>query len=233
MSLIKKFFHKKIEAGSLDTIESAQYPLIIVPFYGSPVAVRVRELTEVQIKACGKFSLIETFKDKVRQKQMQDEDNMQAMLEYCEKHHEICKSALVKPTFEEIIEKITDQSVIEKREKLKSLEEKLKEVPIGKDRTALEKEIDMLMAWTDFLLPSDFTAAIVSYVLHIDRSGIKDLTEELLLEAAVLAELGHDNPADHLHGEWTDFLRDDINYRAWLLRAEQKEEQRRERKNAG
>jgi len=49
-----------------------------------------------------------------------------------------------------------------------------------------------------------------------------------LIEAAILAERGHDNPANHLNGNFTDFMKDDINKRAWLLL----EDERENKKNA-
>ena len=45
----------------------------------------------------------------------------------------------------------------------------------------------------------------------------------MLLEAAILAERGHNNPADHIHGIFTDFMKDDINKRAWILLTEERE----------
>ena len=46
----------------------------------------------------------------------------------------------------------------------------------------------------------------------------------MLLDAAILATNGHNNPADHLKGIFTHFNEDDINRRAWGIYAEWKKE---------
>ena len=51
----------------------------------------------------------------------------------------------------------------------------------------------------------------------------------MLLEAAILATNGKDNPADHLTGVYTDIQRDDINKCAWIVYSEYHEEKELER----
>jgi len=199
----------------------------MAPFFGTPVPVMLRELTQAQIMACGSFSLIETFKDKIERQQKSDNLDLDTVIEYSEKHNEICKRALLKPTYDEIIEMITDTKIEEARNKLKELKERIKETPRGEERTKIEHEIDSLRVWTDLILPDDFTSFIVSYTLNIEKSDIKELTREVLLNAAILAEQGHDNPADHVTGKFTDFMKDDINSRAWIILRDAREENRR------
>ena len=66
---IRKFLHSLSIALSvsktIDKIKDANCSLIFVPFRDVMVPVYVRELTQVQIIACGQFSLIETFQDKI------------------------------------------------------------------------------------------------------------------------------------------------------------------------
>jgi len=69
----------------------------------------------------------------------------------------------------------------------------------------------------EFLLPADFVSYIVSYALKVDESDIKLISEDMLFEAADMAKRGHDNPADHMQGNFTDFNREDINKRAWVV----------------
>jgi hypothetical protein len=87
------------------------------------------------------------------------------------------------------------------------------------------------MIWTDYLLPEDFTAFIASYALGIDKGDIKKVSEKMLLEAAALAEKGHDNPADHLDGIWPEvqkgFYLDDINKRAWQILQEYRDKHKK------
>lgn len=223
-----KRLYQAIRSEILDTekIQRAQFPIIMVPFHGVPVPIMVRELTQAQIVACGEFSLIETFQDKINKKSAGDKRDMIKIAEFADLHHAICKRALVKPTYDEIIEAITCRPVIDAREIGDRLKKKLDETPMGEERAKLEREIDELMIWTDLLLPDDFTAAVVSYSLGIEKSDIRELTEEALIQAAILAERGHDNPADHIGGKFTDFMRDDINIRGWLLLHEQRDKTR-------
>lgn len=226
--MMRKLLHRlnttHLDLEAIKQIEQAQYPIIMAPFFGTPVPVMVRELTQAQIIACGSFSLIETFKDKIEKQQKSDNIDLETILEYSEKHHEICKRSLIKPTYEEIIETLTDSVILKSKEKLEQLREKIKDIPRSEEREKIEQEINSLQVWTDLILPDDFTAFIVSYVLGVDKSDIKELSKETLLQAAVLAEFGHDNPANHIDGKFTAFMRDDINSRAWMLLNEQRKE---------
>ena len=58
------FGRKKQHSATLDQFEAAEYSLICAHWKGSPCIVKVRELSDVQIQACGNFSLIETDKYK-------------------------------------------------------------------------------------------------------------------------------------------------------------------------
>jgi hypothetical protein len=212
--------------AALDKIKDGKYNLIIAPFHGTPVPVLVRLLTQAQLRACGSFSVIETFKDKVKRAAAEKKPTLQDFVDYAERQHEICRRALVKPTYDEMIENITDSSVLSAKEKLKKLKAKVKDTPRGEEQKRLLQEIDGLTIWTDLLLPEDFTATITSYVLGVDRSDIKELTEDMLYEAAILARNGHDNPADHLSGNYPrEYMRDEINRRAWSIYGERQKEE--------
>lgn len=202
--------------STIEAIKDAQYTLILAPFHGVPVPVMVRELTQAQIKACGNFSAIETFQDKIKKKQLSaGKTDILQIIEYAEKHHEVCKRAI--RDYDKIIEAITDQSMNDARARVDAAKEKLKETKKGPERAALEKELDILRLWTDLILPDDFTATIVVYSLRINKSDIKELTKEALLSAAILAKRGNDNPADHLQGNFAPWMHDDINIRAWNI----------------
>lgn len=207
---------------SANKIESAKFPIIFAPFHGTPVPVMVQKLTQAQIMACGNFSLIETFEDKIRRKK---KPTRQDIIAYSERNNEIVKAALINPTYEKIFEIIGHTPIAEKSKKiLKELKIKLGQVKGDAKRRAIEEEIDAVHIWTNYLLPSDFTAYITSFVLGIDESDIKTISENMLLEVAILAERGHDNPADHIDGKFTPFMRDDINNRAWYLLTERRKE---------
>jgi hypothetical protein len=208
---------------TLNKIEKAQFPIIFVPFHGDPVQVMVRKLTQAQTLACGSISLIETFHDKIIKKSMAKKRRLSDICSYAEGNTEILKKALVKPTYDQILNMVADGKTIEIKKQLEETREKLSDLKPGPKKSALLAEIDALKIWCEFILPEDFMAAIVSFTLGIDESDIKELSESMLLEAAILAERGHDNPADHIHGIFTDFMRDDINKRAWILLTEERE----------
>lgn len=204
--------------STIEAIKDAQYTLILAPFHGVPVPVMVRELTQAQILACGNFSAIETFQDRIEKQQLLNsskEVDLIKIIEYAEKHHEICKRAL--RDYDKIIEAITDQSTEDAYKRIDAALDKLKLTKKGPERISLERELDVLRVWTDLILPDDFTATIVSYALGIDKSDIKELTREALLSAAILAKRGHNNPADHIQGNFAPWMLDDINIRAYNI----------------
>ncbi|MDD3388206.1 MAG: hypothetical protein PHU58_07040 [Prevotella sp.] len=204
--------------------DSIKTPLIQVPFHGEPVLVQVRELTQAQIMACGggNMSLIETFQDKIRLKK---KPTLKEIVAYAEIQTELCKRALLKPTYAEVFEVCAKGVDIEKNlEELLEIERMIASMPKGPARSALERETDGLRVWIDLLLPDDFLAGVVTYALGISKSDIKDVTEDALYTAAVLAKIGNDNPADHLKGRFTDFMQDDINIRAALIYAERQKD---------
>jgi len=208
------------KVATIEQIEAIKFPIIMAPFFGVMIPVRLRELNQAQIQSCGDFSLIQTFDDKVTmlsKKRGPDDILSEAIF-----LHKIVEAALMQPTYSEIMSMFDkDQSINKARETLKELKEKLALAPRGPQKSKLKEEINNIKIWTDYLLPEDFTGFIVSFVLGIDKSDIKKVSEKMLLNAAVLAEKGHDNPADHLDGMWPEvqkgFYIDDINKRAWQL----------------
>jgi len=165
----------------------AQFPLIMVPFYGAMVGVRLRELTQAQILASGgdEFSLIETFHDRIRNKK---KPTLQEIVDYAAVQHRITKRALVKPTYEQIMAICeTGLDIAAKRAELDALKDELDSMPPGPGTSRLEERIASVRIWLDLLLPSDFTASVTAYALGIDKSDIKDVTEDALDKAAMLA----------------------------------------------
>ncbi len=214
-----------LQGGSM-TIQDIQFPIIQIPFHGIPTQVQVRELTQAQIMACGggNMSLIETFQDKIRLKK---KPTLKEIVAYADIQNEICKKALFKPSYGEIFEICKKGIDIEKKQaELLETEKLIATLPAGPRRTAFERETDGMRVWIDLLLPEDFMAGVVTYALGITKSDIKEVTENALYSAAVLAKIGNDNPADHLHGMFTDYMRDDINLRAAIILKEREKEQK-------
>jgi hypothetical protein len=182
----------------------------------------VRELTQAQVLSCGNFSLIETFADKVAKKR--SKFALKEITAYAERSDAIARAALVHPTYAEIISVFGgDAKAIEAKKQIDALKEKLAAAPGGRERERLEEKIEALRIWYDLILPEDFLSFVVGYALGVDKSDIKKVSEEMLVNAAALAQLGHDNPADHIGGAFTDFMREDINCRAWILLDEKRQ----------
>lgn len=204
-----------IQRTPLDDLADAKYPILTIPFYGAMVPVKLRELTQVQVRACGDFSLIKTFEDKVRT--MSRAPTMQEINAYAARYHRIAEVSLVAPTYDEILALFeSDKVVSEAQAKLDELQTALQDTPKGPKRASLEEEIESLRVWCELLLPMDFLSSIMSYALGLDKSDIQEVTSEALLEAAMLADRGRDNPADHMDGRFTAFMQDDINRRGWM-----------------
>lgn len=211
-----------------DKIEAIAYPIIFAPFFGAKIPIKLRELTQAQIMSCGDFSLIETFHDKVvnKSKQISPEALLKNIDEYSKANHNVAKLSLVSPTYDEIIGIIKKCEIKDIENELKIAKEKLRSAPAGKIKQELETEILKYDILLNLILPEDFLNFIVAYALGIDKSDIKLISEKMLIESALLAEKGHNNPADHIHGRFTDFMKDDINKRAWLLLAEEREKRK-------
>lgn len=204
-------------------MRDAKHTILIAPFHGTMVPVMVQELTQAQTLACGNFSLIETFQDRIAIKRMTSGGgDLLKIIEYVQLQHELVRRSLVKPTYDEIIVMVSNASVDDAKRSVLELKEKLKSTPRGVERDALNLELDKLLVWTDYILPSDFLGVITAYALGVDKSDIKEVSRSMLLEAALLARRGNDNPADHIRGAFTDFMRDDINRRAWIIYEEEK-----------
>jgi len=203
------------ENASLEKIRDAQYPLLVVPFNETPVVVKLRELNQANIMTCGEFSLIETLEDKIGMKSKNIK--IRDVIAYAKRNHAIVKESLVSPTYEQIFEMIgIDPKVEEKREKIKEIKKKLTKEKPGPRRSAVEEELDILEIKSLYILPDDFVSWIVCFALKIDKTDIKKVSKKMLLDAAILAKNGRDNPADHIDGDFTHFNKDDINRRGWM-----------------
>jgi len=76
-----------------------------------------------------------------------------------------------------------------------------------------------------FLFPDDFMSTLTAILLQKEFTDINKVTREMLFEWACKAERGHDNPADHAEGIFTEFQREDINSYAWQELAKYREMQ--------
>lgn len=212
---------------ALEAAEAAKYPILMAPFYESEIPVMVRELSHIDCAAIGDFSLIENFHESIRNSKM----SVRKMREYILLQHKIVEASLVKPTYKDLLSAVTKYENIEViKERIKELDEKINSLKPGPARSELEDELAVFDIKINMPFPPEFTAFIEGYALGYNKTDIKKLTEDILRNAAVMAELGGDNPADHIGGRFERWPGDklfveDINRRARLIRAKDKEEQ--------
>lgn len=210
-----------VNLTTLDKIEAGSYPALLVPFHDTNIFVIVRELNATQIKACGNFSLIETMQDRLIGDDKKT--SFQEMSEYAELQHNIVKKSLVNPTYDQIMERLEKFIDIESiKDRMQKIQEMFFVMEDVKKKRELEEEFAILELHSKFILPHNFTAAIFSYAVGVDKSDIKLVTEDMLYNAAILAINGNDNPSDHILGNFSDFNKNDIDNRAWIIYAERK-----------
>ena len=200
--------------------ELASFPIISAPFNGADVFVRLRELNSIQIRSCGDFSLIELF-DGTTIKAV-GKMTVRQMMEFAKYQNAIVRESLLEPTYAELME-WCEVDPTGHAEGLEALLETLKDTEAGKDRDDLVEQINAHRIWLNMILPQDFTGAIMAYALGMDKSDIKRLTWDVLYRAAILAKRGHDNPHDHVDGQFTPFNKIDIDTRAWMIFEEERE----------
>lgn len=221
----------KKKVNSLRQIENAEFEFIPAMWKGTPVLIKARVLSQVQTYACGNFSLID-LKGPAPTPFL-----WRKWAEFSRQKYEIVKASLQSPTYEQIFELIGKGPMVEHAEaEFKEISALIETLPRGPARQKLENHRDSLLCKFRFLLPDDFIGSIITYALAEEGSDIKkiygDAGREMLLTAAILAENGHDNPADHIDGAFTPFMMDDINGRAWeILKEERKKNTPKAAKN--
>ncbi len=217
---------RKPDDSMLKGIEAAEYPIIPATWKGTPALVVARELSEIQIYSCGSFSLIDLKDDPASSGG--GPFTWKRWSAFSEQRYAILKESLVSPTYAQICDLVGRGPMVEAAEKeFREIDEKIQLLPRGPGRQRLEMYRDSLLCRFRFMLPEDFVGAIVSYALAVDTSDIKKVTRDMLFNAAILADRGHDNPSDHLEGAFTRFNMDDINLRAWAIFNDWRETEKR------
>lgn len=209
---------------ALASIAGAEFPLIVAPWKGVLIPIKVRKMSATQIMACGNFSLIETDS---YQREKEKPTEWSRYCQYAEQTHKLCRASMVSPTYERVFEIVGRKDFnAEMKAQFLEIKQKIGTMQRGPARKELEQKNEATRVLWEFLLPDDFMSAIVTWQLESDNEGIKSLTTDILLELAILAEKGHDNPSDHVDGTLTAFHRLDIDRQAFVAHAEWK------RKNA-
>ena len=198
----------------LEVIRGGLFHWVRVPFSGVDVWCELRTLNATQIRSCGDYSNIETKRPgEFSRIQLIDLRNFQEKL---------IRLSLNRPTYDEIFKMVLNEDFVIS-EKQKELDE-IKKIDLSglpsHQRVELQNRILDTELFLGFILPEDTFGFLTYWINGNDVSDIKKLTDEQFLEAAILAENGHDNPTDHLTGVFTDHNREDINKHAWHCLAE-------------
>lgn len=201
-----------IKASAL--VGKLKFPIVKAPFADGEIIVKLNRLTYVQIRSCGDFSLIESNQNKLRKKKLKVKD----LIDVTRLQHAIAREALVSPSYDELIAECVPEGLIARHEAvIAECREQLNGIKPGPRQVELLEEIDKRELWTKWPLPNNFLAFVFDFAVSNDTSDIKKVFDDLLLEAAISAEKGHDNPVDHIEGNFTGFNREDINRRARYL----------------
>lgn len=194
--------------------EDIEHHIIAVPFHGKLVLVKGRELSPLQIRAIGKFSLVKTGTKSTS-------SDWRQIASVFELQHKIVQAWLVSPSYDEIM-KIAGLG-----EYAKETEKKIKEVALeimnlhaGPQKKELEQELASLRMLSDLVLPNDFTSTITDYALKRNETDINLVTDEILLEAATLREIQGGRVSDYVPGNLSEFNKVDIDERGLMLYAE-------------
>ncbi len=195
---------------TLNRVSALASPLLYAPFGGGHIWVKLRNLTSVQLRCCGDFSLIQSRVANRKKPSLKD------IIYASNVQHAVVKESLLSPTYDELVDAMGfTNKIAEHKKAIAEMREKLLGTGSGPKRKQLEDEINLHEQWTENILYNDFTEFVFNFAVKKDESDIGKVSEEMLVRFAMLAERGHDNPAAHAHGKFTDFNYEDINEQAW------------------
>jgi hypothetical protein len=211
----------------LEVIRGALFHWVPVPFNGTQVWCELRCLNASQILSLGNYSNIEVKGGKKPTKEQ--------IIELRNYQEQLIQGVMNKPSFDEVANLVGEQDFVI-REKRKAIEELKKTDTTGwteKQKADLQSDLINLELFVGYLLPEDAFGFLSSWANGNDISDIKKLADDQLLEAAILAENGNDNPHDHVPGVFTDHNQRDIDVRAWAVYNEHQKKKTIERKIRG
>ena len=198
----------------LEVIRGGMFHWVLVPFNGSQIWCQLRCLNATQLNACGAVTLIEAIKNK------DEKMDMNKVIDIRNIQEKIVRDTLNNPTFEQLETMIfkEDNVMAKYKKELDEIEKTDKSTLTPEQKKEVEGHIERLRLYTGFVLPEDTFAFLTSWGLGLDVSDIKKINEDQLLEAAILATRGNDNPSDHINGfSLTDRDREDINKCSWAI----------------
>lgn len=206
--------------------------LVCLPWNGAEAWFKICMLNATQMQSCGNFSLLNFPKEDAEN--LSEDEILEEVRDIKNTQENIFKLCLSSPTFDDIIEmyKATD---VWKRIKKKEAEIKdlVAQLPEGTEKDEFQRELDRYEIFQGFVFPDDFSDKLTTIMYQKHNSDILRVSESMLLQAAFLAERGHDNPHDHISGLFTEFHRQDMDKHAWYLLSEYREKQKTDKDTNG
>lgn len=206
--------------------------LVCLPWNGAEAWFKICMLNATQMQSCGNFSLLNFPKEDAEK--LSEDEILEEVRDIKNTQENIFKLCLSSPTFDDIIEmyKATD---VWKRIKKKEAEIKdlVAQLPNGAEKDEFQRELDRYEIFQGFVFPDDFSDKLTTIMYQKHNSDILRVSENMLLQAAFLAERGHDNPHDHISGLFTEFHKQDMDKHAWYLLGEYREKQKTDKDTNG
>jgi len=199
----------------IERIRGAMFHMLPVPFNGHPVWCYCRCLNYTQLMACGDISLISLKKKDEEEKK----PDLEAICDMKNVQEAITIATLIEPSYDEILKVVTGEDFVisRKKKELEELQKLLDQTTDSKEKRELTEEIRKYEIFLGFLLPDDTMGFLTAWATGRDVTDIEKLSRHMLLDAALLAKNGSNDPSDHIVGVFTDFQREDINKCAWIV----------------
>lgn len=196
----------------LEAIRGGMYHWVQVPVNNSKAWMQLRTSNATQLEACGAITLVESVKNNTTASQ--DE-----LIEMWNRMESICKITMNDPTFDNFIKMITDSDFVHSNMRLEL--ERIKAIDCTGMSATEKSEIDDMIRNIElhlaYLLPENTMTFIVRWALGVDVTDIKKVSDEKLLEMAILATNNNNSPHDNCHGCFSDFNPSDLDKAAWMI----------------
>jgi len=208
-----------------DLLDARTEVPIFAPWCGEPIPVTVVMLSTVSLNSCGDFSTVE-----LPAEGSAKAPELAAMLKIKNIHENILRLCLVRPTFDELHDYVLEKDFIALRKhELSEIRAMLPHVEDNTERAELEDRIERLTIMLSFLLPEDFMAYVVAFQLQTDKTDMKKLNKDMLIQAGFLGEKYGKRPAEYIDGVFTNKQKIDIDVAALGLLQEYREMQKMEK----
>jgi hypothetical protein len=196
----------------LEVIRGGMYHWVYAPVNNTHAWIQLRTSNATQLEACGSVTLIENLhnaKTATHDEMIDMRNGMEA----------ICKITMNNPTFDEFVAMVTDTDIVHSKMRLEL--ERIKAIDCtgmsATEKDYIDTKVNELELHLAFLLPENTFDFVVKWALGADVSDIKKVSEDKLLESAILATNGHNDPHEHLDGCFSDRDKIDLDKAAWCV----------------